>query len=64
MNLQKSVKVSAAMTDTTIKDLSAHIGVTRVWLSKKLAENNPKYLQSMAEFYGVTVSEFIKRGEL
>jgi len=63
MNLQKSVKVSAAMTDTTVNDLAANLGITRVWLWKKLSENNPKYIGKMAMFYGVSVSEFIKRGE-
>lgn len=63
MNLQKSVKVSAAMTDTTVNDLADSLGITRVWLWKKLSENNPKYISKMAVFYGVSVSEFIKRGE-
>ncbi|MEO9497677.1 MAG: hypothetical protein ABJG42_24600 [Vibrio splendidus] len=63
MNLQKSVKVSAAMTETNINDLAANLGITRVWLWKKLSENNPKYIGKMAMFYGVSVSEFIKRGE-
>lgn len=63
MNLSKSVKVSAAMSETSERDLAESLGITRTWLWKLLKENNPKHLSKMAMFYGVSVSEFVKRGE-
>lgn len=64
MNIAKSVKVSAAMTGTTQQELARHLGVTGVWLSRIMRDNSPRHLGKMADFYGITVSEFVKRGEL
>ena len=63
MNISKSVKVSAAMSETTEKDLAQAMGFTSVWLWKMIKENNPKHIEKMADFYDISVSEFIKRGE-
>ncbi len=63
MNLTKSVKISAAMSETSERDLAESLGITRTWLWKLLKENNPKHIEKMADFYGISVSEFIKRGE-
>jgi hypothetical protein len=57
MNILKSVKVSIAMNGTTQVQLAEH------WLGKMLKDNNAKHVASMAAFYGITTSEFIKRGE-
>lgn len=63
MNIEKSVKVSAAMAGTTQKELAAHIGITSIYLGKVMKDNSPRHVEAMANFYGVPVSEFVKRGE-
>lgn len=51
------------MNETTDKDLATHLSITSVWLWNLLKDNSARHVQGMAEFYGVTVSDFIKRGE-
>lgn len=63
MNLSKSVKVLCAKQDKTQKQLAAYLNITTVWLNKQLKDNNPRYISSMAMFFGVSVSAFIKEGE-
>tara|TARA_R110000851_G_scaffold262488_1_gene414964 strand:- start:696 stop:887 length:192 start_codon:yes stop_codon:yes gene_type:complete len=63
MNILKSVKVSNAMTGFTQVQLAKHLKFTQPWLGKMLKDNNSKHIGSMAAFYSVSTSEFIKRGE-
>ena len=63
MNLKKSVSISNAMDDKKVADLARHLGITRVWLWQHLKDNNEKYIEQMAEFYDVSVFEFINRGK-
>ena len=63
MNISKSVKVSNAMNSTTQIKLAAHLQFTQPWLGKMLKDNNPRHIADMAEFYGISTSEFIARGE-
>ena len=51
------------MNETKDEKLAQHLSITTVWLWNLLKDNSPRHVQKMAEFYGVTVSEFIKRGE-
>jgi hypothetical protein len=64
MNILKSVKVSNAMNGTTQVQLAEHLQFTQPWLGKMLKDNNSKHVERMAEFYNISTSEFIKRGEL
>lgn len=52
-----------ARQDKYQKDLAAHLKMTGTYLSKQLHDNNPKHLSRMAEFFGTSVSEFVKAGE-
>jgi hypothetical protein len=63
MNILKSVKVSNAMNGTTQVQLAEYLKFTQPWLGKMLKDNNPKHIANIAVFYGITTSEFIKRGE-
>ena len=63
MNISKSVKISNAINETTQVQLAKHLMFTQPWLGKMLKDNNSKHVASMAAFYGITTSEFIKRGE-
>lgn len=63
MNIRKSVKVSNAMKETTQYHLAQYLKVTLPWLGKLLKNNSPKHVEKMADFYGITTSEFIARGE-
>lgn len=63
MNIEKSVKVSCAMSSESQKDVAAGLGITTVWLRKMMRDNNPKYLPKFAAHFDINASEFIKRGE-
>lgn len=63
MNLKKSIRVMCAMHEKQQKEVAAYLGITNVYLSKMLGENNPRFLSKMADFFGVNVSEFVKAGE-
>lgn len=63
MNLKKSVMVSNALHDKQMNELAHHLGITRVWLWHNIKENTEKYVDKMAEFYGISVFEFINRGK-
>ena len=63
MNIEKSVKVSCAMSGESQKEVAAGLGITTVWLRKMMRDNNPRYLSKLAAHFNINASEFIKRGE-
>lgn len=63
MNIEISVKVACAKSGKTQNDLAAHLKITGVWLRRMMKDNSPRYISKMSDFFGITVSEFIKHGE-
>ena len=63
MNIKKSVEIMNVKLDTTKQQLAQHMGITTPYLSKLLKENDAKHIAKMADFYHLTVSDFIKWGE-
>lgn len=63
MNLLKSVKIFCAKLEMTQKDVSSQLGITNIYLSKMLKDNNPKYIEPLANTFKVSVSKFVEAGE-
>lgn len=47
----------------TKQELAAHLNITTPYLSRLLKDNDTRKVKEMADFYHLTVSDFIKWGE-
>lgn len=65
MNLSKSLRIAFAQQGIKHKLLAQQLGVSNQQISNWLATGQIKqaYLVPIAEFFGMTVSEFIALGE-
>lgn len=66
MNIGKSIRIMCIKTGSKQKDLAQELGITHQYLLKIMRDNRfvkDNRLQEMADFFGVSVSQFVKEGE-
>ncbi len=65
MNIKRSLKIALAKQDMTQKALADSLGYTRQRLNGIQKQKNirPETLKSIADIFGLKVSEFIALGE-
>ena len=63
MNIKKSVEIMNIKLNCTKQELAKHLNITTPYLSRLLRDNDSRRIKEMADFYHLTVSDFIKWGE-